>query len=69
MGWRDGTIGAADFGNDDGCPYINQTLLETVQNWPQVLASIDFRSLPIDLQAELYQLRHKYADRSLNLPA
>jgi hypothetical protein len=66
---REGSNGLAEFCNDEGCPYVNQTLTEALQDWSQVLASVDLRSLPGDLQAELGQLRHKYADMALSAPA
>ena len=65
---KDGPNGAGEFSNDNGCPYMNQTLREALQDWSHVLAELDLRSLPSDLQAELHQLRCKYADITLGVP-
>lgn len=43
--------------NQPACPLLNQRGADAVMYWEQVLASIDPRTLPPDLQAELGLLR------------
>jgi hypothetical protein len=43
--------------NQAGCPYLNQTGYDAVQEWAQVLARIDMRTLPPELQLELQRLQ------------
>jgi hypothetical protein len=52
--------------NHAGCPYLNQTGREAVQDWSDVLASIDLAALPAELQAELQLLRLKCASADVS---
>jgi hypothetical protein len=69
MGRKDGPNSAVEFCNDDGCPYVNQTIREAVHDYSRVLAAIELRSLPGDLQVELGLLRRQYSDTPLGAPA
>ena len=48
---------AAQHHNHLGCPYLNQTGSQAVRDWTNVLASIDTRALPPELERELTRLR------------
>ena len=52
------------------CPLLDQRGEDAVQNWRQVLASIDPATLPADLRAELQALRAAEAasDRADDVP-
>jgi hypothetical protein len=56
-----GPEGAADgttaTHNQVGCPYLNQTGYDAVQDWAHVLARIDPHLLSVELQVELLQLQ------------
>ena len=57
--------GASETHNQVGCPYQNQSGEQAVLNWVHILAEIDVRTLPPDLQLELRQLcfRPSHLDR------
>jgi len=44
------------------CPLLDQRGEDAVQNWRQVLASIDPATLPADLRAELQALRARFVE-------
>lgn len=48
---------ATEHANQLGCPYLHQTGHQAVRDWANVLASIDTRALPPELQNELRMLR------------
>jgi len=55
--WSDRPSNSAETRNQAGCPYLNQTGSDAVLNWANILASIDYISLPQSLQLELRQLQ------------
>jgi hypothetical protein len=65
----DNSRNASQTHNQAGCPYLNQTGREAVQDWSHVLASIDLVMLPAELQAELQLLRSKCAGADMSASA
>jgi hypothetical protein len=57
MAWIDESGSATETHNRAGCPYLNQTGNDAVQDWASVLVSIDPKTLAADLRAELQQLQ------------
>jgi hypothetical protein len=60
---------ASDTHNQSGCPFWNQTLQDTVQDWASILGRIDSLTLPTDLQLELLRLRCQAAGVDRAAPA
>jgi hypothetical protein len=61
MAWVDESAKATETHNQAGCPYLNQTGRDAVQDWASALARIDPTTLAADLQAELQQLQTRCA--------